>query len=281
MRLPLLVVCFAGAELLHGAQGADRWSPAQQERFLLTGRILSETANGKGIAGTKRAMMTDGRVTHAVHLQFIDQYMPLFKGKDGSTEQDFKDTWKFNVAAWRLGKLLHLTDMMPACVARPVDGKPASVCWWIDGIQMDEKERLAKGIQPPDVPAWNRQMDTIRVFDQLIYNMDRSQENLLIGNDWRAYMIDHTRSFRKWKTLRNPAAITKCSPELLRALQALRRQDVERELGEFLTPEEIDGLMARRDLIVQRLQTSVSLPATYGTTTDGGKSKTTRPPRSK
>ena len=111
--------------------------------------------------------------------------------------------------------------MVPPSVQRTVDGKPASVTWWLDGIAMDEKDRLQKGIKPPDVSAWNAQMDAIRVFDQLIYNMDRSQENLLIGKDWKAYMIDHTRAFRKWPKLRNAAAITKCSPELLRSLKSL------------------------------------------------------------
>jgi hypothetical protein len=242
-----------GALLAHAASTPAAWSLADEERFLKNAQILSEASAQKGITGSKKATLSDGRRTHAAHIQFIDVYMPLFKGKDGSTEEDFKDTWKFNVAAYRLAKLLHLADMTPACVARQVDGRPASVCWWLDGIAMDEKERLAKNIQPPDVPAWNRQMDTIRVFDQLIYNMDRSQENLLIGNDWRAYMIDHTRSFRKWPRLRNPAAITHCSPELLRSLKALRREDVARDLGEFLTPQEIDALMTRRDLIVAKL----------------------------
>ena len=86
----------------------------------------------------------------------IDVYMPLFKGKDGSEERDFKDTWKFNVAAYRLAKLLRLTYMTPPSVARAVEGKPASVTWWIDGIAMDEKERLAQGLKPPDIAAWNR-----------------------------------------------------------------------------------------------------------------------------
>lgn len=282
MRVRPFALFSLTAALLPAAGVPQRWPPAQEERFLETGRILSESAAGKGISGTKKATMTDGRRTHAVHIQFIDQYMPLFRGKDGSTEEDFKDTWKFNVAAWRLGKLLHLTEMMPACVARQVDGRPASVCWWLDGIVMDEKERLGKSITPPDVPAWNRQMDTIRVFDQLIYNMDRSQENLLIASDWRAYMIDHTRAFRKWPKLRNPAAITHCSPELLRSLQALRRDDVARELGEFLTPQEVDGLMARRDLIVARLERNgnpqdngVELPA-RSTSRPAGKSTSKR-----
>jgi hypothetical protein len=231
-----------------------RWTPAEQERFLRTARILNEVYAGKGITGAKKAMLTDGRRQHLAHIQFIDIYQPLFKGKDGSEEKDFKDTWKFNVAAYRLAKLLHIADMVPPSVQRTVDGKPASVTWWLDNILMDEKERLSKNIKPPDVPAWNAQMDTIRIFDQLIYNMDRSQENLLIGRDWKAYMIDHTRAFRKWHTLRNPAAVTKCNPDLLAALKALSRDTVARELSPYLNDEEIDAVMARRDLIVDKLE---------------------------
>jgi hypothetical protein len=248
----LAVVLVASAAW--AAAGPGRWTLADQERFLSTARISGESATAKGSTKSMKAMLTDGRSTHAAHIQWIDLYMPLFKGKDGSEEKEFKDTWKFNVAAWRLAKLLRLTDMTPPSVERVVDGKPASVTWWVDDVAMDEKDRLARNIQPPDVPTWNRQMDSIRIFDQLIYNMDRSQENLLIGTDWHAWMIDHTRAFRKWPALRNSAAVTKCNPDLLRALQSLRREDLVRELGRYLTAEEIDGLMARRDLILQKLQ---------------------------
>jgi len=249
--------------LLTGAP-ASHWTLSDQERFLRTARILNESYAGKGINDSKKAMLSDGRRRHLAHIQFIDIYQPLFKGKDGSEEKDFKDTWKFNVAPYRLARLLGLAHMVPPSVQRTVDGKQASVTWWLDGIAMDEKERLQKGIKPPDVAAWNAQMDAIRIFDQLIYNMDRSQENLLIGTDWKAYMIDHTRAFRKWPTLRNAAAITKCSPELLRSLKALTRGTVSRDLSPYLTGEEIDALMARRNRIVEILDRgeSVTLPAT-------------------
>lgn len=248
---------------------ATPWTLPQQERFLRTARVLNEEYAGKGINESKKATLTDGRRKHLAHIQFIDIYKPLFKGKDGSEEKDFKDTWKFNVAAYRLARRLGLGQMVPPSVERTIDGKRASVTWWLDDIAMDEKERLEKSIKPPDVAAWNRQMDSIRVFDQLIYNMDRSQENLVIGRDWKAYMIDHTRAFRKWSTLRNPAAVGKCSPELRRALEDLTRDVLLRELASYLTTEEIDAILARRDLIVERLAQgadtadgqSVSLPA--------------------
>ena len=244
---------FAGVLLCAAASTTDRWPVAQREHFLLTARIESEQFAGKGLTNSQKAMLTDGRTSHLAHIQAIDIYQPLFKGKDGSTEQDFKDSWKFNVAAYRLAKLLGLTDMTPVSVERMVSGKHAAVTWWVDNVLMDERERISKDLQPPDREHWNREMDTIRIFDQLIYNMDRSQENLLIDKDWNVWMIDHSRAFRKWKQLRNPTAITKCEPRLLEALQGLRREDVERQMEGLLTPEEIDGLMARRDLIVGKL----------------------------
>ncbi len=234
--------------------GTALWTPAEEEAFLARAPIQSLSKVAKGINGTGKAVLGDGTRTHAAHVQWVDIYQPLFKGKDGSEERDFRDSWKFNVAAYRLAKLLHLTDMVPVSVARQVDGKPASVDWWVDDVIMDEKERLRRGLRPPDVPRWNDQMDTIRIFDQLIYNMDRSQENLLIASDWKVWMIDHTRAFRKWPTLRDPDAVTHCNPGLLSALRNLRRADVARETGAFLTAEEIDALMERRDLILKKLE---------------------------
>jgi hypothetical protein len=262
---------FAAALVVDAAAPpAARWTIAEQERFLRTARILSEEFAGKGINRSKKAVLTDGRRKHLAHIQFIDIYQPVFKGQDGSEEKDFKDTWKFNVAAYRLARLLGLAEMVPPSVPRTVDGKPASVTWWLDGISMDEKERLEKNIKPPDISAWNSQMDSIRVFDQLICNMDRSQENLLIGRDWKAYMIDHTRSFRKHRSLRDPDRITRCSPELRRALATLTRAAAARELAPYLSDDEIDAVMARRDLILDRLDRapaagrSVEIPAKAG-----------------
>ncbi len=249
---PAIVALLTGAA--YAAGDPSDWTLAQKEHFLQTAPIISTEYAGKGITNSQKVMLSDGVVTHAAHVQTIDISMPLFKGKDGSQERDFRDSWKFNVAAYRLAKLLNLTDMVPVCVARVVDGKPAAVDWWVDNVLMDEKERVTKNIQPPDPVRWRGQMDTIRVFDQLIYNMDRSEENLLITTNWDVWMIDHSRTFRKWTSLRNPAAITHCRPELLQALKKLRRQEVVQQLGPNITDDEINGLMARRDLIVAKLE---------------------------
>jgi hypothetical protein len=275
VSFPLIAALLTGGAVF-SATDPSGWTLAQKENFLLTGEISAGEYAGKGITHSEKVTVTDGASTHPAHVQTIDIYLPLFKGKDGSREQDFKDSWKFNVAAYRLARLLNLTDMVPVCVSRVVNGKPSAVDWWVDNVLMDEKARVSKNIQPPDAARWRGQMDTIRVFDQLIYNMDRSEENLLITTNWDVWMIDHSRTFRKWTSLRNPAAITHCRPELLQALKNLRRADVAQQLGTFITDDEINGLMARRDLIVAKLEGRGD-----GTTTPNAQTSTTSAKTSK
>jgi len=252
LRLPAIILTALVLPALDLA-GSEQWTLAEKEQFQSTATIISQEPISKGITKPKKAILTDGPRTHAAHIQTIDLYLPLFKGVDGSEEREFKDSWKFNVAAYRLAKLLHLTGMVPVSVPRVVDGKAAAVSWWVDDVLMDERERVNTHISPPDAVRWRDQMDTVRTFDQLIYNMDRSQDNLLISADWNVWMIDHTRAFRKWPTLRNPAMITQCNRDLFQALKALTRAAVERELSPYVTEEEISALMVRRDLIVALL----------------------------
>lgn len=252
-RLIFSTILLAATAFAFGSP-PESWTIAEKEHFLETAPIIHEEPIGKGLTKPTRATLSDGRGTHDAEIQTVDIYMPLFKGADGSEEKEFKDTWKFNVAAYRLAKLLHLTNMVPVSVARVVDGKPAAVTWWVDHVLMDEHERIEKKIMPPDPARWRDEMDTVRTFDQLIYNMDRSWENLLIDTRWNAWMIDHTRAFRRWPTLRNEAMITQANPELVHSIESLTRAAVERELKPYVTDDEISGMMARRDRIVQLLK---------------------------
>ena len=49
-----------------------------------------------------------------------------------------------------------------------------------------------------------KQIQIMRVFDELIQNRDRNQGNILWTNDWTMWLIDHTRAFRLGKELLKP-----------------------------------------------------------------------------
>ena len=115
---------------------------------------------------------------------------------------------------------------------------------------MDEGKRLKDKVQPPDTRQWNEQMQLVRVFDQLIYNVDRNGGNLLIGKTWRVWAIDHTRAFRTDHNLKTAANVTRCDRQVLEKLKGLTRESLQQAIGEFVSKDQIDGLLARRDKIV-------------------------------
>ena len=141
--------------------------------------------------------------------------------------------------------------MVPVSVERPVKGKSCAVTWWVDDVIMDEKTRRDENARAPDLQDWALQRSIVVVFDQLISNTDRNEQNLLISKDWKLWMIDHTRAFRTFDQLRNPTILAWCDRVLLDRLRALDEGTLLAALGGSLTRWEIQGLAARARLIVK------------------------------
>jgi len=225
------------------------WSRAEKEKFLLEAKIERRKDAGKGITGSSRAALSSERGTHDAHIQTIDESKARFESAMG-TEFNFKDTWKFNLAAYILDRILDI-NMIPVTVERKVEGRSASVTWWIDDVLMDELERRNKKVAPPNPESWNRQMYVVRVFDQLIANTDRNLGNVVITKNWDIWMIDHTRAFRLTTQLPEPKNLVKCDRYLLANLRKLDKATLREKTGKYLNGMEIDGVLARRDAIVK------------------------------
>lgn len=221
----------------------------QKEEFLINAKLIQTHAAKKGITGTVRATLSDGKITHDAHIQTIDEQKARFEGMSG-TEMNFRDTYKFNIAAYRLARLLGLETMVPPSVERSYQGKSGTWTWWVDDVLGDEGDRLKKRINPPNMDQWARQTHIKRVFDQLIYDMDPNVGNTLYDKNWRLWMIDRTRAFRMYTTLQNEKLLERCDRQLLARLKQLDENAVRTELSQWLRPLEIKGLMARRDRIV-------------------------------
>jgi hypothetical protein len=228
------------------------------ERFLQTAPIVKQKVLTVGTTASTRATLSDGSTTHDAHFQSVDIYRREFRGKEGTVEKNFRDSYKFNIAAYRLARMLKINDMVPMSVEREVNGKVGSMTWWVDNVWITEAERRDKQIKPPATQHWSDQLNIVRVFDQLIYNTDRNQGNLLITPEWKLWMIDHTRAFRAHKTLLKPESLGRCDHNLLQALRSLNTVGLKKELGPYLRSEEIAGLLARRDEIVRHFDREIS-----------------------
>jgi hypothetical protein len=242
------LACFAVSSL---AQTAPALTIEQKEEFLRNAKIVGDKSAKKGITDTQRVTLSDGTLTHDASVQRIDEHKDVFQSQDGTSEFNFKDTYKFNLAAWKLARLLGIDDMMPPYIDRKYKGDSASYSWWVDDVMMDEEQRTKQHTTAPNLDAWNQEMYVVRVFDQLVYNTDRNLGNLLIDKSWHIWMIDHSRTFRTRHDLRNAKNLVQCDRNLLAKMKALNEPTLKKELSPYVNGEEIKGLLARRDLIVK------------------------------
>lgn len=250
--LVLAGVCGALLAATTAGPAADEpaWTDAEMEDFLLRAEIERAKTLPIGITRSKRATLSlDGR-SHDAHIQTVDVHKREAKVVGEHIELSFHDCYRYNIAAYRMDRLLDL-HMVPVSVERTVERKKAAVTWWVDDVLMMERDRLAGDVEPPDPRSWYRQVYVRRVFDQLVANVDLNQTNVLITRDWKVWLIDFTRAFRRDKKLSDPASMVKIERSLLERLRGLSREQIESRLDDCLTTAELRPLLARRDAIVK------------------------------
>ena len=235
---------------------ATSLSDEEKAQFLLTAEVLRTSTIPIGTTLSKKAVLSDGRWTHEAQIQTVDVSKASYPTSRG-TELNFRDSYKFNIAAYRLDRLLNL-NMVPVSVERRIKNERAAVTWWVDDVLMMERERLEQKVSAPNRVEWSDQIYQMRIFNELIYNTDANQGNLLITQDWNIRLIDFTRAFRLHKKLQNPGLIWRIDRRFYDGLKALSEPTLQQELGELLRKSEIRALLARKDLILARLDKRIA-----------------------
>jgi hypothetical protein len=241
-----VVLCLA--VLFQAAAQEPNLTEQETKQFLLQAKVINSRHTSKGVTSPWRLTLSDGKLTHDASFQSIDE-TKMNVEVQGRNEPTFRDSYHFNIAAYELAKLLGIGDMMPVYVERRWHGDIGSLSWWVPS-KMDEQEREKEKIQPPDPNAWNKQMNKMWVFSELVYDTDRNETNMLITEDWKLWMIDFTRAFRPYPDLLEPQHLQMCDRQLLANLRQLKEADVLEKTKPHLTKTQVKGLMARRDKIV-------------------------------
>jgi hypothetical protein len=186
----------------------------------------------------------------------------LWKNVEGR-QKGYIEGWKYEIAAYLFDKHLGL-DMVPPTVEKRLHNNAGSCQLWVQA-KMTMKDKVEKKIKTPPVKVfnYNRALNLQRFFDNLIGNEDRHQNNYLITEDWRVLLIDHSRSFRtgkKWTTdlpygeKNKEGLVQKDMPkQLFEKVKTLTYDEIKAFAGDNLTEDEINAVLARRDLIIQHI----------------------------
>ncbi len=253
--LILLALVFGAMLSLPSGAVEIALSDSELERVLAKGKITRREDIGTGVTKPMRLWLELDGVTVSASYKDVDYAKKgVTRLRSGAFELNFTDSYKYERAAYLLDRELGL-GMVPVTVVRQVYRQPGAVSLWI-GDSITEAERLEQGLKPSDMAAFVFQQADMHLFDALIYNTDRHAGNQLYTvQDWQLHLIDHSRAFRTSKELpesfsSRPMSV---SPELLAAVETLDERRLKKLLKRELGPAQIESLLARRDLILEKL----------------------------
>ncbi len=242
---------FAVARILAGAEEPN-FTGEQKIDFLQHAKVTNSQPEKKGKSNASHLTLSDGKLTHDASFEPIDEKKAQGPGPGGGIELNFRDYWGYDIAGYRIAKLLGMDDMVPAYTERKWNGATGAISWRIPDVQFDEADRYSRKIAVPAsvLDAWNKQMHKLRVLTQLFYDVDANLTNVLITKDWKIWRIDFTRAFRLQHDLKNPKDLVQCDREVLAKLRQLSYDQVFEATKPYLTKDEVKALIARRDKMV-------------------------------
>ena len=177
----------------------------------------------------------------------------------------YPDSWKWEIAAYRLDKYLGLNMIPPIVVKRFRGDKGCCSLDYGDTITLrQKKEQDLKPSSGAKVASLYRAMYLQRAFDNLIGNGDRNEGDVLYTTDWRMLLIDHSRAFYTSKKYTKKLLFDENSRPLSMPMRQLPRVFVEKLkslnseiikdiVGEYLSEKEIQCVLVRKDLIIDYL----------------------------
>ena len=251
-----LLACLATASpQAHPPQAAAACSQtwvgheAEIEEFLKTAKVMKMEIVPIGVTKPQRARFEPGGPVASA------AWKPLAP----SYRSGYRESYKAEIAAYALDRLLEM-NMVPPVVERRIDNSTGALIYWIEIVKgWDIKN-------PPVGPGirWMQAVSRMRLFDQLIANIDRNAGNLLYDDDWHLFLIDHSRAFTDRKDTRGTAAPARVERAYWNKLEALDLATLQTTLGAWLNDKEIAAIISRRDAMREAINKMVAQRGEHG-----------------
>lgn len=264
MKKAMALVLLASALALAPGPALAQFLPEEiarrgaDEEFLRTAEIVRSEPIGEGVTKPMKLYLQKGGVERKA----------AWKNPHGEMH-GFLEGWQYEIAAYRLDKLIGL-NMVPPAVEREFEGKPGALVLWAEN-KYSLLKIVEDGIRIPDeaVDHTEKMKYLARAWDSLIANEDRTQQNILYTEDWRMILFDHSRAFRsegqfakqlmfgvngiKVSSQGTPYLFRRLPRWFVERLKALTFDEINAAVGDTLKKKEIQAILARRDLLLQEI----------------------------
>ena len=231
------------------------------EHFLQEANVVEREAIGTGITKPEKVTLElDGVTRYAVFKRVHSDY----------------DSWRFEIGAYRLDKLLGL-GLVPPTVERRLGFRKGCLQLWVEGETIETHDGEIGNIE-----EWRRQVSTMWLFDDLMANVDRHLNNAMVSSDHRLILIDHSKSFQSYRTLLNDLDArgtgtharfwrldyeetperypTRYPQALLERLGAVSDKEIRSAITKYVGRSKVNALLERREMILERLGVSPTAP---------------------
>jgi hypothetical protein len=211
--------------------GAKIWVGRYQEieEYLRTAECVSMQNLGSG-SGVMRCTLRPGGLV--ARMAWRSGPPGIYRG--------FWESYKAEIAAYELDKLLKM-NMLPPAVEREFQGNKGS------GVQWVENTVDSKTASPDESnrAGWEKQLVQMKMFDNLIGNPVRNTGNMLRDAAWNLILLDHSRAFRPGADL--PHRLSLIDADFWGKVQGLTRKQLDARLGPWLDENQITAILDRRE----------------------------------
>jgi hypothetical protein len=217
----------------------------------------SQVAGGKTWVGHYREVEEYLRTAECVSMETLSWSAPearrcilrpggpaarmLWKPLVPGVHRGFRISYKAEIAAYELDKLLTLA-MLPPAVEREMQGYKGSATLWVENLLPPTG---GASPSPSDQSRWETQLTQMMMFDNLIGNKHRNQSNTLRDAAWNMILLDHSGAFVPDAEL--PHRLPQIDQGLWGRIEKLTRKELDAALGPWLDAPEIAGILDRRE----------------------------------
>ena len=223
---------------------ADQGTPQQKELevYLEKAKVFDIEKGGLGGRNEPwKIFLDDGKAKRKGIFKYIDR-----------PERRLNPvSYKREIAAYELTKLFKM-EIVPPVIERKIQGFTGSLQIMVEGC-INESERRIRKLDPPDASAFEKAIQEINVFDNFTFCLPDPKDILVHKDTWQVCRVDFMEAFDTLVEFLPGTTINRCSRRLFQGLQ-LEPKIIETAVKPYLTSKEIQALLDRRALILDKLK---------------------------